>query len=66
VFVLSTHTNMSPEYLFSVPLNIFYYYVKLFNKREVQKSFEEKMAMEESNKSDKMPRMTGNTIPKKQ
>lgn len=54
---------MGPEYLFSVPLNIFYYYVKLFNKKQRDEAFEENAAAN-ANSGEKMPKMVGNTAPR--
>jgi|GEM_PF-7114804 hypothetical protein len=55
---------MGPEYLFSVPLKIFYYYVQLFNKREKDRAFEEAAANNDSGKAT--PKMVGNTAPRPQ
>lgn len=56
---------MSPEYLFSVPLYIFYYYVKLFNKREREEEMQQKQAEDAARgKQDENPKMVGNTVPR--
>jgi hypothetical protein len=60
---------MSPEYLFSVPLDKFYYYVKLFNKREREEEEQRRQAEEATKGKDRegeAPKMVGNTIPRPQ
>jgi hypothetical protein len=57
---------MSPEYLFSVPLYIFYYYVKLFNKREREEEEQKRQAEEATKGKDETPKMVGNTVPRPQ
>ncbi|GAF91194.1 unnamed protein product [marine sediment metagenome] len=46
--------GLSPEYLYKVPLNIFYYYVKLYNKREQDSEFE-RMKQEAENAKNNRP-----------
>ena len=56
---------MGPEYLLSIPINIFHLYIQLFNERKEQEEFDYKQAQQAKKGENEMPKMVGNSNPKK-
>lgn len=57
---------MNEEYLRSVPLSIFYYYIQLYSKRQKQIEFDEFNRNAEAGYKNKKAMPVGNNIPRKQ
>ena len=64
IFALSEH-GMSEEYLTSVPVDIFYYYIQLYNKKGEDQDAAEAHARARQAHKDNTPHPVGISIPRK-
>lgn len=63
--MLSSHTNMGPEYLLNIPVHIFHLYIKMFNTKAEDEDAERHRSNMMKKDVNELPKMVGNTIPKK-
>ena len=64
IFALAKE-GLSPEYLLRVPVDIFYYYIKLYNKRGADEEAYHRAQEARAGFKDRNPHPVGNSIPRK-